>query len=97
MVRDTALALAPVDRQLAAEMVAATRVGRLLEGYRGGQPADIEALLHLLVSLSQIALAYGDVLAAIDLNPVVVLAEGRGVRVLDALVVPVARPPLDQG
>jgi len=41
--------------------------------------------------VSRIALCYGDLIEAVDLNPVKVLARGEGVRVLDALIVPRAR------
>ena len=46
-------------------------------------------------NLSQIGAAYGDLLEAVDLNPVAVLPAGRGVLVLDALVIP--RKPTSQG
>jgi len=48
----------------------------------------MDALTALLVRLSQIGAAYADVLETVDLNPVAVLPAGRGVRVLDALVIP---------
>ena len=39
--------------------------------------------------------AYGDLLEAVDLNPVAMLSQGRGAVVLDALVIP--RNPSSQG
>jgi succinyl-CoA synthetase beta subunit len=39
-----------------------------------------------MVRLSEIAAAYADLVEAIEINPVAVLAAGQGVRVLDALV-----------
>jgi hypothetical protein len=44
--------------------------------------------------LSQLGAAYGDLLEAVDLNPVTVLPPGRGALVLDALVIP--RKPTSQ-
>jgi len=88
LVKDAALALAPVDRTRALELIASTRASKLLEGFRGAPPADIEAFAGVLVALSSIATAYGDLIEAIDLNPVSVLPAGRGVRVLDALIIP---------
>ena len=86
LVRDSSLALSPVDAPRAAALVGSTRAARLLDGFRGAAPADRAAFEALIVRLSQIGSAYADYLEAIDLNPVAVLARGQGVRVLDALV-----------
>lgn len=88
LVKDAALALAPIDRDRALELIGSTRGFALLKGFRGAQPADVEGFAALLVALSSLAVAYGDLIEAIDLNPVAVLPAGRGVRVLDALVIP---------
>ena len=88
LVKDAALALVPISPARALELVRSTRAHALLGGFRGAQPADISAFADVLVLLSSIATSYGDLLEAIDLNPVAVLAAGRGVRVLDALVIP---------
>ena len=88
LVKDASLALAPIDHARALELIASTRAHKLLAGFRGAQAGDIEAFANLLVSLSAIAVSYGDLIEAIDLNPVAVLPAGRGVRVLDALVIP---------
>jgi acyl-CoA synthetase (NDP forming) len=86
LVRDSSLALAPVDAQRARTLVDGTRAARLLDGFRGAPPADRAAFEALIVRLSQIGAAYAGFIEAIDLNPVAVLAAGQGVRVLDALV-----------
>ena len=88
LVKDASLALAPVDRSRAIELIRSTKAHKRLAGYRGAAPADIEAFTGVLVALSGIATAYGDLIEAIDLNPVSVLAAGQGVRVLDALIIP---------
>lgn len=88
LVKDASLALVPVDRDRALEQIAATRASKLLAGFRGGPPADLDAFARVLVALSAIAANYGDLIEAVDLNPVAVLEAGRGVRVLDALVIP---------
>ncbi|VTU18408.1 succinyl-CoA synthetase subunit beta [Variovorax sp. PBS-H4] len=86
LVRDSSLALSPIDAPRATALVGSTRASRLLDGFRGAPPADRGAFEALIVRLSQIGSAYADYIEAIDLNPVAVLAEGEGVRVLDALV-----------
>jgi len=88
LVKDAALALAPLDEQAARDLIARTRASRLLAGYRGAVAGDVAALAALLSRLSAIGAAYCEHLEAVDLNPVSVLPEGRGVRVLDALVIP---------
>jgi acyl-CoA synthetase (NDP forming) len=87
LIRDTALALAPIGNKRALELINETRIGQLLRGYRGRTAADIEALAGLLATLSQIAVAYGDLLEAVDLNPVIVGDKGTSLCVVDALVV----------
>jgi hypothetical protein len=60
----------------------------LLAGFRGAPAADAPAFEQLVARLSAIGAAYGDVLEAVDLNPVAVLPLGEGARILDALVIP---------
>ena len=88
LVKDAALALAPFDEAQARALIARTRAAALLAGFRGAPPADAGALARLLSQLSRLGAAYSEWLEAIDLNPVSVLADGRGARVLDALVIP---------
>ena len=71
-----------------AGLPARTRASFLLQSYRGRPAGDADAFAALLVRLSQLGATYGDVLEAVDLNPVAVLPPGRGAIVLDALVVP---------
>lgn len=87
-VRDSALALVPVNASRAKTLIASTRLATLLAGFRGAPAADVDALVELVVQLSDVATTYGEAIDSIDLNPVVVMPCGRGVRVLDALLVP---------
>jgi ABC-type Fe3+-citrate transport system substrate-binding protein len=43
---------------------------------------------RVLSTLSVVAAAYSDVIEAIDLNPINVAADGKGVRIVDALLIP---------
>ena len=94
LMRDTALDLCPLDDAQAHALLARTRASRLLQGYRGRSVGDADAFAALLVRLSQLGPTYGDVLEAVDLNPIAVLEAGRGAIVLDALVIP--RTPTTQ-
>ncbi|WP_241202583.1 acetate--CoA ligase family protein [Caballeronia sp. SBC2] len=86
LLHDSALALTPVTEQRAGELIRSTRASKLLSGFRGRAPADIAAFEALVVRLSEICIAYSDAIQAVDLNPVSVLEDGAGVRVLDALI-----------
>ena len=84
---DVVLSPAPVDAAEAREMLRGLRGRRILDGVRGAPPADIDALVALLVSVSGLAASAGDALEALDLNPVIVHPRGRGITVADAGIV----------
>ena len=88
---DTTLALAPVDARQARAMIRGLKADRLLRGTRGAPPADRAALVDVMVRLSRFAWAHGQEITEIDLNPVMVLPRGKGVRIVDALIVPRSR------
>jgi acetyltransferase len=83
VIGDRAIALPPLNRVLAADLVARTRVARLLAGYRNHPPARLDAIHDVLIALSQM-LADLPELAELDINPL--LADGDGVVALDARV-----------
>lgn len=85
VLRDTAMRLAPVDRAEAAAMLGELRTAPVLRGVRGSPPADVDALADLLVRVSELAAGWPDGWE-LDLNPVLVLPRGRGVRIVDALL-----------
>lgn len=77
--------LAPLGPEDAAAMLRGLKGAKLLEGVRGMPPADVGALADAMVRLSWLAHDLADVIAEIDLNPVIVGA--TGLRVADALIV----------
>ena len=84
---DFVLSPAPVDTAEAGRMLHELRGRRILDGVRGAPPADVDALVGLLVAVSELAAAAGDTLEALDLNPVIVHPRGEGVSVADASIV----------
>ena len=78
---------APVSPAEAAEMLAQLKAAPLLGGFRGAANSDIPALSQLIAQISVLAAAYRDQIAEIEINPVLVHAEGQGVTIVDALVV----------
>jgi acyl-CoA synthetase (NDP forming) len=83
---DLAQRVLPVDAATAASMLRELRCYPLLTGYRGAEPADLDALVQLMTRLSEIALDLDDCINELELNPVQVLPRGRGVVAVDALV-----------
>ncbi len=84
--RDVSLRLCPITRLDAAEMIDEVAGSRLLHGFRGSPRADIEALKDALVRVSYMAAHLENAIAELDINPLVALPEGRGVKALDALI-----------
>ena len=85
---DKALSLSPVTASEAARMVATTRLGKALGGYRNLMPrTDIAPLADLISRLSDLALDFSDIVPECDLNPVLIRKGSGDVRVVDALFV----------
>jgi acetate---CoA ligase (ADP-forming) len=80
--------LAPVTRAEARAMLRDIRAWPLLDGARGAPKADTEALAEALERVSALAIDLEDQLAELDINPLFVLPQGRGVRAGDALIKP---------
>jgi acetate---CoA ligase (ADP-forming) len=87
VLQDAALRPAPVDRAGALAMLGELKGAALLHGVRGAPAADVEAAADAISALSRFAAAHADKLEAIDINPLIALPRGRGVRAVDALVV----------
>jgi acetyltransferase len=83
VIRDTAVALPPLDLTLARDLIEETRVAKLLAGYRDRAPADLDAIAMTLVRISQL-LTDIPVITGIDINPL--LADEKGVIALDARI-----------
>ncbi|HET8632187.1 MAG TPA: acetate--CoA ligase family protein [Thermomicrobiales bacterium] len=87
ILQDSALRLPPLTRDDARGMLESLRGYPLLRGARGLPPLDVDAAADALCAFAQLALDLRDEIAAIDINPLVVLPAGRGVRAVDCLVV----------
>ncbi len=84
---DVALRLCPITRDDALEMIDEVKGAALLRGFRGAPAADVDALADTLVGVSQMAAQLEGSLAELDINPLMVLPAGQGVKAADALVV----------
>lgn len=87
VLRDTAVGVPPFGEERAREMLAGLRGRALLDGVRGRPPADLDALVEVVLRVQRMALELGDQLAELDINPLMVLPQGQGAVALDALAV----------
>lgn len=85
--KDVALGRPGLNRAEAAAMIDATRAGRIIAGYRGAPALDRAAVIDAMVALGRFALDASDRIDAVDINPLMARAHGRGVCMADALVV----------
>ena len=84
VINDRALALPPLDLQLARDLIERTRVSRLLRAYRDVPAAKPDAVAMVLVTLAQMAADIPQI-RELDINPL--LADESGVLAVDARVV----------
>jgi acyl-CoA synthetase (NDP forming) len=89
VMRDVAVALAPVDRTEAKRLLLSLRAAPLLRGARGRPPIDLDAATAALAALSDVAARHPEI-AEIEVNPL--LATPTGALGLDARLVPRRRP-----
>lgn len=68
LIADTVTALAPLTHERAKDLIATTRVSRVLNGWRGAPPADVDAVAHAMVVLGGILDAHPE-LTEIEINP----------------------------
>lgn len=81
---DVAFRRCPINVRQARDMINEVKGAGLLRGFRGAAPADASALAHTLCELSVVGAQLQDQIVELELNPLSVLADGRGVRALDA-------------
>lgn len=85
VLQDTVVDLAPVTPAHAREMLSRLRGRRLLEGFRGAAPADMDELSNLISRVSHLMATHADRIEEIDVNPLAI-SNGKATA-LDALVI----------
>jgi acetyltransferase len=81
--KDTAMALPPLDLDLARDLMRATRIFALLKGYRDRPPVKLDQIAEVMVATSHLIAQHPEILE-LDINPL--LADEAGVIALDARV-----------
>ncbi|MFI9104666.1 acetate--CoA ligase family protein [Streptomyces fildesensis] len=84
---DAAVRVPPFGEDMARDMLGELRGHRLLEGVRGAPPADVDALVDVVMRVQRMAMELGGDLSELDINPLMVLPRGQGAVALDALAV----------
>ena len=87
---DVRFRVTPLSDRDAAEMVREIRGFRLLEGYRGHPPADVEAIQDALLRVSRLVEEVPEI-GELDLNPIFALPPGQGCVIADARIRVVAQ------
>ena len=87
LVADSAVLLPPLSGADIRQALSALKFAPLLEGYRGGLPADIDAVVDSMMALEAFVDARRDHLLEVDINPLIVHPRGQGATVADALIV----------
>jgi acetyltransferase len=90
---DSTCRVAPVDASEARAMIDDLRCAPILRGTRGLPALDIDALVEVLVRVSDFAWAHRGRLAELDINPLFVCPAGQGAVAADALLVTCAPQP----
>jgi len=88
VLRDRQVLLPSIDNDDARAAIRSLRAARVFEGVRGAAPSDVTALAHAVVRFGELCEDLSDLVAEIDVNPLLVLPDGQGVLALDALIVP---------
>lgn len=84
--QDVSIRPAPVDVKEAHAMIAEVKAFAALTGYRNLPRGDMDALARTIAQISTLCAATPQVAEA-EINPLVVFADGQGVRALDGLIV----------
>ena len=84
LLKDVTFRIAPVDEGEAREMISEVKAYPLLKGYRNLPPADIDAIVRILVDASRLVTDHEEI-KELDLNPVLVYK--KGAKTVDARII----------
>ncbi|MBN2515390.1 MAG: acetate--CoA ligase family protein [Deltaproteobacteria bacterium] len=91
VLKDTAIRVAPIDKEEAGIMIEEIKGARLLDDFRGQPPADKETLVQCLVKVSHLLFDHPEI-KNLDINPMIVGDEGEGCMIVDAKIERIAFP-----
>jgi 4-hydroxybutyryl-CoA synthetase (ADP-forming) len=86
VLKDVVFRVVPIDEKEAINMVESIKTIKLLKGVRGEKSSDLKAIADSLQRLSQLVADFPEI-KEFDINPLLVLEEGKGARVVDARII----------
>jgi hypothetical protein len=87
LLKDSATLLIPATAGDVRTAIGSLKSAPLLNGYRGRPAADIDAAVQAILAIQQFAIAHSGSLLELDVNPLLIGAQGEGVFAADALIV----------
>jgi acyl-CoA synthetase (NDP forming) len=87
LLKDSATLLLPASRREIEEALRGLKLFPLLDGFRGRPKADLDATIDAVLALAGFVSQHADGIEELDVNPLIVCAEGGGAWVADALLV----------
>ena len=85
--RDVAWLALPTSEAAVRDSIGRLKLGTVLKGFRGKPPADINALVQAILTFGDQFVASMPALLEFEINPLLVMPQGRGVIAVDALIV----------
>ncbi|MFA4646140.1 acetate--CoA ligase family protein [Pyrococcus kukulkanii] len=87
ILKDVTFRLVPITEKDARKMIREIKAYPILAGARGEEPADIDAIVDMLLKVSQLVDDLRDYIKEMDLNPVFVYNKGEGAVIVDARII----------
>lgn len=84
--KDIEALLPPLTETQIKNAISRLRIAKLLDGFRGTPPGDVAAIVNTVLTLEDFATRHIDMIAEIDINPLIVRVEGRGVVAADVFI-----------
>jgi acyl-CoA synthetase (NDP forming) len=86
MKKDSAPILLPASRERVMQALGQLRCAALFSGFRGSAPADMDAAVDVILKIASLIEDAPDSIAELDINPLLLLAQGQGVFAADGLM-----------
>jgi acyl-CoA synthetase (NDP forming) len=86
LMKDSAILLLPTNRKLVLETLGKLKIAPLLKGFRGAPPADLNAAADVIMAIAELVEKDTSSILELDVNPLMLLADGQGVVAADALI-----------